>query len=411
MRFSFPEMAILLILGIISCGGGTTSSSVPSNTKTWVTQNTGSLAQARDRHTATLLPNGKVLIIGGESLSVVEHNPVAMAELYDPQTKTFTPAGNLVHPRLGHSSLLLPSGKVVVLGGYSINPSTWDRVLGLSAVEEWDPSSMSFSVIGTLINERSGSHAVLRQDGKIEVIGGFDVSKQLDMNSYYTETFDPNTGISQLDFALSELETGSVLVQTDGSHFMLMGGENGLGFWHQLDGSYLYSTDGSSPNPSAGGAMPYAFTAAAGVNLPIGKVVVAGGQCASAPANIKTTGSMISEAIVIDYKNIPSSFVLIQLINGRINHQTILFPDGTVGLVGGETFTGSNIGSYLSDIEILDVNALKTSTLTTTLKCARTLHTVTPLNDGSFLIVGGYGFISPTGSVASLNLCELLLYN
>jgi hypothetical protein len=89
---------------------------------------TGSLAQARVNHTATLLPDGRVLIIGG-TVDV----PLASAELWDPATGSFSPAGSLAQGRLGHTATLLPDGRVAVIGGQVEGDAT------LSSTEIWDP--------------------------------------------------------------------------------------------------------------------------------------------------------------------------------------------------------------------------------------------------------------------------------
>src|SRR5947207_475805 len=73
---------------------------------------TGSLAMARRGHTATLLPNGKVLVAGGFGTSIL-----ASAELYDPASGTWSATGNLITGRSGHTATLLPSGKVLIAGG------------------------------------------------------------------------------------------------------------------------------------------------------------------------------------------------------------------------------------------------------------------------------------------------------
>src|SRR5207237_9674534 len=88
----------------------------------------GSLITARSRHTATLLPNGKVLVAGGNH----GHAASSSAELYDPATGTWTATGSLGTARLRHTATLLSSGKVLVTGGENES----DGVLnGLDAYE------------------------------------------------------------------------------------------------------------------------------------------------------------------------------------------------------------------------------------------------------------------------------------
>ena len=82
-------------------------------TGTWTT--TGALSTARYDHTATLLPNGKVLVAGGYSIS---SDYLSSAELYDPATGTWTATGALSTARYDHTATLLPNGKVLVAGGY-----------------------------------------------------------------------------------------------------------------------------------------------------------------------------------------------------------------------------------------------------------------------------------------------------
>ena len=67
---------------------------------------TGSMLATRDRHTATLLLSGKVIIAGGS------------AELYDPATGIFAASGSMREGRVSHTATLLPSGKVMIAGGY-----------------------------------------------------------------------------------------------------------------------------------------------------------------------------------------------------------------------------------------------------------------------------------------------------
>ena len=80
-----------------------------------------SMSQARIEMNATILPNGKVLAMGGSSADENVSTASLNADLYDPETNTFSSAGANVYARLYHSgSLLLPDGTVLLVGG---NPS------------------------------------------------------------------------------------------------------------------------------------------------------------------------------------------------------------------------------------------------------------------------------------------------
>jgi hypothetical protein len=76
----------------------------------------GKLTTPRQMHTATLLPNGKVLVIGGKEAANYGLLALTSAELYDPVTNLFAPTGSLVRERVGHTATLLANGKVLVVG-------------------------------------------------------------------------------------------------------------------------------------------------------------------------------------------------------------------------------------------------------------------------------------------------------
>ncbi len=73
------------------------------------------LNTARFSHTATLLPNGKVLVVGGHYLG---YESLYSVELYDPDMDTWTDVASLNTARVYHTTTLLPSGKVLVTGGF-----------------------------------------------------------------------------------------------------------------------------------------------------------------------------------------------------------------------------------------------------------------------------------------------------
>src|ERR1035437_7115848 len=83
----------------------------PAQAAAWTTNS--SMIKARYGHTVTLLPNGKLLAAGGYSTNLIASlNYLAMAELYDPASGTWTLTGAQVAPRAFHTATLLPNGKV-----------------------------------------------------------------------------------------------------------------------------------------------------------------------------------------------------------------------------------------------------------------------------------------------------------
>jgi hypothetical protein len=85
------------------------------------------MAVPRAGHTATLLPDGRVLVAGGYF--------IASAELWDPEIGAFTPAGPMVDARGAHTATLLEEGRVLVAGGYQ---DTGDAAV-VASTEVWDP--------------------------------------------------------------------------------------------------------------------------------------------------------------------------------------------------------------------------------------------------------------------------------
>jgi hypothetical protein len=131
------------------------------------------MPQAHANHTATLLRDGTVLVVGGErmggpdrDLSPNESLRMA-ADLYDPSTGTWTPAGIMTEPRLYHAATLLPDGRILVTGGGSLLEDG-----SLATAEVYDPETGEWSGSGNLVARRSGHSATLLSDGRVLLAGG-----------------------------------------------------------------------------------------------------------------------------------------------------------------------------------------------------------------------------------------------
>jgi WD40 repeat protein len=119
---------------------------------------TGHLITARYFHTATLLPNGKVLVAGGSNNIAT----LASAELYDPSTGVWTATDSMSTARVRHTATLLPNGKVLVVGGNS----------GPGSPELYHPATGSWTTTENLQPWRWEHMATLLPSGKVLVSGG-----------------------------------------------------------------------------------------------------------------------------------------------------------------------------------------------------------------------------------------------
>ena len=116
---------------------------------------TGGLLTDRYGQTATLLQNGQVLVAGGWDDNDVIPTPLASAELYDPVTGTWSVTGNLNASRLAHTATLLPDGRVLIAAGYTNNwvPSHGGFAVSptsLNSAELYDPATGTWSVTASL---------------------------------------------------------------------------------------------------------------------------------------------------------------------------------------------------------------------------------------------------------------------
>ena len=164
-------------------------------TGTW--QATGSMAIPRSWHTATLLPDGRVLVAGGTCDGRYVDGCAAKdpsgaqtaAEIYDPQTGTWTPTGDMTSPRSQHTATLLPNDMVLV-AGTELAP---DAIQASS--ELFDPATGTWTATGDMTIPRTQQMAALLQDGTVLVAGGIGpVSPTEHAELTSAELYDPARG-------------------------------------------------------------------------------------------------------------------------------------------------------------------------------------------------------------------------
>jgi hypothetical protein len=147
------------------------------------------LNRTRAYHTATLLDDGTVLIAGGNSTENINKYPhVITAEIYHPDKNKFEVIKGLNIPRNSHCAVKLDNGKVLFFGGQIM----LDQYKEADLVEEYDPKTKEFRVVGKLLSGRiEGVKAVKLDDGRIFLYGG--AFKEPERG----EIYDPKTNKSE----------------------------------------------------------------------------------------------------------------------------------------------------------------------------------------------------------------------
>jgi N-acetylneuraminic acid mutarotase len=421
--------ATLLNNGLVLVAGGAPDDVLSTTTAevynpvsgTWTA--TTSMHDARGEHTATLLPNGKVLVAGGYTFNppVVYTGPYSLqsAEVYDPNNGTWSWTGSLTTGRRSHTAALLADGKVLVVGGFG-----HDNYDGLSTAELYDPASGTWSVPGILATARYFHAATLLASGQLLITGG--INNQTSYMPANAELYDPTltlpTGswaynvpmnIARAGHTATLLANGNVLVAGGTSfapaelYFPFDNGwtqTGGMAYWRSnhtatllLNGKVLavggtlggyYWSSAEVYDPTTGtwvntNSLHTARELHTATLLPDGRVLVAGGQGYGYPAAAVTlTNTELFDPLA-------GTWTLGPLLNtAREYHTATLLPSGKVLVAGGYDYNGINA---FGSAELYDP-AAGTWTLTGSMTTARAGHTATLLPCGKVLVVGGgYG--------------------
>jgi hypothetical protein len=311
------------------------------------------MASPRSLHTATLLSNGTVLVLGGQNAQ----GPLATAELYAPALGTWSPAGALASPRSLHTATLLSNGTVLVLGGQNAQGYLATAELYAPALGTWSPA-------GSLASARADHAATLLPSGKVLVSGGFNAAGP----SKAAELYEPASGTWSATGALVAPRSQHAAVLLPSGQVLILGGIGSRGASTEAE---VYEP--ASGTWSAAAPMDSARYGHTATLLPDGKVLVAGGA---------NTRGELAQAEVYE----PASGTWSEtgaMATPRAYHTATLLPNGKV-LVSG----GYGEGDYLAQAEVYDP-ASGTWSAAGTLGSPRYVHTATRLPSGQVLVVGG----------------------
>lgn len=323
---------------------------------------TASTRFPRLRHTATLLPNGRVLVTGGYTRT---------AEEFDPGTESWVAVGAPIATHRTHTATLLSNGTVLVAGGAKS---------GSASVEElYDPTSGQWSPTGRMSTPRYGHTAERLPDGRILVVGG-GTSEGTSPVLATAEVYDPSTGEWTATGALNTARRDHTTTLVPGLGVLVTGG---LG----TDGAPLASSelyDFTTGTWTGVGEMHAARSGHTATRVN-GRVLVLGGATPDA------SGTTYKEA----FDPATSTWsVQDRLWTARQHH--------TATLVGDTLFIAGGYQKQMGILTTTEVEGPQGPPWRTPLVQDRYKHTATLLEGGRVLFVGGYSSGDPSAQSAEL---------
>ena len=186
LRFSMAAIAAGFLITSIASHAARTSGVIAPASSVGTVRPTVPMLDPRSGHSATLLPDGTVLIAGGMRRN---QDFYRSAEVFDPANNQFHRVGDMAVARVGPVAVLLHSGKVLILGGW-VGRETTDEV------EEYDPATQKFAVAGKMTVKRARPSATLLRNGDVLIAGGADTDgaggvATAELYHSATRTFEP----------------------------------------------------------------------------------------------------------------------------------------------------------------------------------------------------------------------------
>lgn len=364
----YQRTATLLPNGkVLYVGKDTAELYDPDFSGTWLPpSNNSALTGGRCNHTATLLPDERVLITGGRNAAVTFNT----AGIFDPNNVGML--SNLMQAaRSFHTATLLCNGKVLLAGG--------KNSVFLSSAELFDPASNIFTSTGGMASVHANHTATLLADGKVLVVGG--ATSSTPAYTGVTSLYDPVSGTWAAKASLPLARGNHTATLLPNGNVLVAGGINGADTSAAAYSAacYIYNptTNVWSAASSMGATRAY-HTAKLLLN---GKVLVTGGRA----------GQYIYRNTAEVYDPVTNSWTLTgSLATSRAYHADTLLNNGKVMVSGGFYATGSTVSTmhFLNGVELYDP-ATNQWTATTSLNSSRRMHTSTILSDGTVVVAGG----------------------
>ncbi len=315
----------------------------------------GQMLDPRSGHTATLLPDGRVLIAGGMRRN---QDFYKSAELYDPASGKFQPTGEMSIGRVGQIAVLLPTGKVLVAGGWVGNGGT-------DSAELYDPATGKFTVIAKMNSPRGRPSATLLAKGDVLIAGG---EREDNESLASAEIFHVKTLSFQLTGSMHHPRISHIATLLNDGRVLIAGGYAGdVSATAEL---YDPKTGGFTET----GRMSIARCKHTAGLLPDGRVLIAGGS-----DNRGWKGNLASAEIYDPHTGKFTS-------TASLNDSRFKLPDEAVQLASGKLL----IAGGSKDVELFDPIAGKFLLATGQLNDAWHFMSETRLKDGAVLLAGGY---------------------
>lgn len=333
------------------------------------------LADARAHHTATLLQDGRVLVVGGRGADAL--STLASCELFDPKKRRWARCAPLTVARSHHAATLLDDGRVLVTGGTThqvVDGSS--RFVALDSVEAYDPKSNAWTALAPMADARNGHTATLLLDGTVLVVGG---AREQRLHLASVERFDAKANAWQPEKPLALARWMHSAVRDSEGDVVVVGGRSNAGEQGKGPGVSIAEVERFEVKARAWRALPAmseprqrtAVVAEEGD----GGVIVIGGQTGTSSTNYAENWS----AGLSEWKPFEN-----HLSMSLSSHTGTRLPNGDLVVIGGEP---------PNEVDTKRVQRWVAETkqwcLAGSLATGRKQHTATLLQDGRVLVVGG----------------------